>query len=244
MEPVIIFRNVYKSYMNYNYIKAGLKSFVFKLPTAIRHTMRRHTVLEDISFEVYRGECVGFLGRNGAGKSTILALIAGVLKPDRGQIVVKGKVVPLLELGTGFHPELTGLENILLNGVLLGNRMKEVASKIDDIVQFSELDEETILQPVRTYSSGMLARLAFSIAVNLEPEILLVDEVLAVGDIWFQNKCLEKVKSLKARGTTIVLVSHVIEHVEMLCDRAIWIENHRIKMIGDAKKVCAEYKNG
>jgi len=185
-EPVIVFDGVTKTYPYYGYITAGLKMFLFNLPEAINHTKKRFTALREISFEVYGGECFGVVGNNGAGKSTLLGLAAGALKPDKGTIEIKGRVSPLLELGAGFHPELTGRENIVLNGVLLGMTRKKVVRKMDEIIGFSEL-EEFIDQPLRTYSSGMVTRLGFSVIAHLDPEILLVDEVLAVGDINFQK---------------------------------------------------------
>lgn len=241
-EVVISLKGVYKSYIQYHYIKAGLKTFLFNLPQAIRDIRKKYTVLEDITFEVYRGECLGILGRNGAGKSTLLGLIAGVIKPDRGNIYIKGRVYPMLELGAGFHPELTGRENIILSGVLMGVPLNKMKEKIDRIIQFSEIEEVFIDQPVRTYSSGMLARLGFSIIANIEPEILLIDEVLAVGDIGFQRKCIDKIKEFKQERVTIVFVSHIIEQVEELCDRVVWIENHRVKMVGSPSEVCSAYK--
>jgi lipopolysaccharide transport system ATP-binding protein len=241
MEPVIVFKNVTKTYPYYGYITAGFKTFLFNLPKALKHTRKRFTALEDISFEVYKGECFGVIGRNGAGKSTLLGLIAGVLKPDRGKIEVKGRVSPLLELGAGFHPDLTGRENIILNGILLGMTKKEVLNKMEEIIEFSELGE-FIDQPLRTYSSGMMARLGFSVVAHLDPEILLVDEVLAVGDINFQNKCIKKIESFREKGVTIVFVSHAIEQVEEMCDRVLWTDQHRIKAIGKAKEICKLYK--
>ena len=163
--------------------------------------------MENIDLEISSGETVGIIGNNGAGKSTILGLFAGVLKPTSGQISIKGRLAPLLELGAGFHPELSGLENIILNGVLLGMLKEEVEEKTDLIIAFSEL-EEFMDQPIRTYSSGMLARLGFSVAVHSDPDILLVDEVLAVGDQDFQKKCIEKMLGFKKNGKTIVFVSH------------------------------------
>ncbi len=241
MEPVVIFQNVTKTYPYYEYITAGFKTFLFNLPKALKQTRKRFTALEDISFEVYKGECFGIIGRNGAGKSTLLGLIAGVLKPDRGKIIVKGKISPLLELGAGFHPELTGRENILLNGVLLGMTKKEVLKKMDEIIEFSEL-KEFIDQPLRTFSSGMIARLGFSVIAHLDPDILLVDEVLAVGDLKFQKKCMKKIESFRENSVTIFLVSHSTDQIKRLCDRAMWIENHRIKAIGKPEEICQMYE--
>jgi len=240
-EPVIIFEKVTKTYPYYGYITAGFKNFLFNLPKAIKHTKKRFTALENVSFEVYKGECFGIIGRNGAGKSTLLGLIAGVLAPDKGKIVVKGRVSPLLELGACFHLELTGRENIILNGVLLGMTKCEVLRKMDEIIEFSELGE-FIDQPLRTYSSGMVARLGFSVIAHLDPEILLVDEILAVGDINFQKKCMEKMMSFRKNGVTIVLVSNNIEQVEKLCDRVMWIDQHRVKAIGKPEEVCRLYR--
>ena len=240
-EEVIVFNNVSKTYPYYGYITAGFKTFLFNLSEAIRHTRKRFTALENVSFEVYRGECFGVIGRNGAGKSTLLGLIAGVLKQDRGKITVKGRVSPLLELGAGFHPELTGRENIILNGVLLGMTKKEVLKKMQQIIEFSEL-EEFIDQPIRTYSSGMVMRLAFSVVAHLDPQVLLVDEILAVGDIKFQEKCLRKIEDFRKKGVTIVLVSHNIDQVRNMCDRVMWIENHRVRAIGSAQEVCDLYE--
>ncbi len=240
-EPVIIFDNVTKTYPYYNYITAGFKTFLFNLPRALKDFRKRFIALQNISFTVYKGECMGVIGRNGAGKSTLLGLIAGVLKPDSGKVIVNGRVSPLLELGAGFHPELTGRENIVLNGVLMGMTKKEVFKKMDKIIAFSEL-EEFIDQPLRTYSSGMVARLAFSVVAHLDPDILLIDEILAVGDINFQKKCLDKMQEFRQNGVTMVFVSHAIEQVKEICDRAMWIDNHRIRLIGDARSVCEEYE--
>lgn len=241
MIPVIILERVTKTYPYYGYITAGFKFFLFNLPKAIKQTRRRFTVLENITFEIYKGECFGIIGKNGAGKSTLLSLIAGVLKPDRGKIIVKGKVLPLLELGAGFHPELTGRENIILNGILLGMTKEEVLKRMDLIIDFSELGE-FIDQPLRTYSNGMISRLGFSIAVHLDHDILLIDEILAVGDIKFQNKCIKKILEFKNNSVTIVIVSHSVEYIEQLCDRVLWIEDHKIKALGDPKDICRAYK--
>jgi lipopolysaccharide transport system ATP-binding protein len=193
-----------------------------------------------MSFEVARGETLGIIGRNGAGKSTLLGLIAGVLRPTRGRVTLRGRVSPLLELGGGFHPELTGRENIVLNGVLLGMTRKEVAQRSDEIIEFSEL-RDFIDQPIRTYSSGMLARLGFSVVAHLDPEIILLDEVLAVGDAVFQRKCIQKMLEFKKRGTTIVFVSHSAADVDLICDRVLWIENHTLKKSGPPAAILGEY---
>lgn len=240
-EPVIIFNNVSKSYPLYHHITGGIKYFLFNLPQALKSIRNsRYEALKDISFEVYKRETLGIIGKNGAGKSTILGLIAGVLKPSKGNIVVKGRVSPLLELGAGFHPELTGRENIILNGVLMGLTRSEVIKKIDEIIEFSEL-KEFIDQPIRTYSSGMLARLGFSVVAHLDPEILLIDEVLAVGDMDFQKKCLDKMIGFKKRGVTMVFVSHSMEQVKMICDRVMLIDNHSVKMIGAPVDIVGSY---
>lgn len=242
-EPAIIFDNVSKSYPRYHHI-VGIKNFLFHLPTALNSLKdTRYEVLKEVSFEVCKGESFGIIGKNGVGKSTTLGLIAGVLKPDRGRVIVKGRISPLLELGGGFHPELTGRENITLNGVLLGMARQEVLRKVHEIIEFSELGD-FIDQPLRTYSSGMYARLGFSVVAHLEPEILLIDEVLSVGDIEFQKKCLDKMLGFKKKGVTIVFVSHSMGDIKMLCDRAMWIEEHTIKATGIPDDVISKYSNG
>ncbi len=239
-EPVIVLDNVNKSYPVYHHL-IGFKNFILNLPGAIRSFKRAsYEVFHSISFEVRNGETLGIIGRNGTGKSTILGLIAGVLKPSSGRVVVKKRVTPILELGAGFHHELTGRENIVLNGVLLGCLKKVAEERLDEIVEFSELGE-FIDQPIKTYSSGMLARLAFSVVISLDPEILLIDEVLAVGDKDFQKKCLERMMELKKKGVTMVFVSHAMEDVKRICDRVIWIEDHKIKMEGEPERVISSY---
>ena len=240
-EPIIIFDNVSKSYPLYHHITGGIKNFLFHLPKALSSTKNsRYEVLKDISFETYKGETLGIIGKNGVGKSTTLGLIAGVLKPSKGKVVVRGRISPLLELGGGFHPELTGKENIMLNGVLLGLTRNQVKSKMDEIIEFSGLGD-FIYQPIRTYSSGMYARLGFSVIAHLDPEILLIDEVLAVGDIEFQKKCLNKMMGFKKSGVTMVFVSHSMEDVERICDRVIWIDHHQIKRMGMPEEVLLNY---
>ena len=240
-EPAIVFDRVSKSYPLYHHLTGGFKSFLFHLPQALRALKTtRMQALEDISFEVRSGETLGIIGRNGAGKSTALGLVAGVLKPSQGRVVVTKRVSPLLELGAGFHSELTGRENILLNGVLLGLSRKDVAKKIGRIIDFSQLGEY-IDQPIRTFSTGMLARLGFSVVVHLEPQILLIDEILAVGDISFRSRCIDRMMGFKNDGVTMILVSHALPDVAKLCDRVLWLDNRTIKMIGRPEEVLSAY---
>lgn len=196
--------------------------------------------LQDVSFSVGRGESVGVIGHNGAGKSTLLGIIVGVTNPTNGRVVHNGRISAMLELGTGFHPDMSGAENIQLNGALLGMSREEVARKYDSIVDFGEMDA-FIDEPVRTYSSGMLSRLGFSVAIHLEPEIVLLDEVLAVGDQAFQKKCINKMTELTSSGTTVMLVSHSMIAVENMCERAIWIDHGQVKMDGPATEVVEAY---
>ena len=200
----------------------------------------KFVALEDINITIKKGEIVGLLGLNGAGKSTLLKVISGIIKPTSVEVKLNGKMAPLIELGAGFDPELTGRENIFLNGSLLGFSKKELKDKIEDIIDFSEL-KEFIDIPLKNYSSGMYARLGFSIATIYEPEILIIDEVLSVGDFHFQEKSLNKIMEMIEKGTTVLFVSHDIEQVEKLCKKAIWLEKGKVKVIGDAKKICKEY---
>lgn len=242
-EPVIIFDSVSKSYPLYHHITGGIKNFLFHFPRVVSQ-LKNHSyeALQGISFQVNRGESFGIIGKNGAGKSTTLGLIAGVIKPSGGTIVVKGRVSPLLELGSGFNGELAGRENIMLNGVLLGLTRAEVLRKMEEIIEFSGLGD-FIDQPLRTYSSGMIMRLGFSVVASLDPEILLIDEVLAVGDMEFQKKCVDKMRDFKKNGVTIVFVSHGLKDVMDICDRVVWIENHQVRMIGSAEEVVKSYAN-
>lgn len=197
--------------------------------------------LRNISFNIKKGESLGIIGENGSGKSTILKLIAGVLIPTYGMINITGKIGPLIELGAGFHPELTGRENIYLNGTILGLSIKEIDQRFDDIVNFSGLSD-FIDTPVKHYSSGMYMRLGFSIAVHSKPDILLVDEILAVGDAKFQKKCLEKMKEFHKKGVTIIIISHSVDLISSFCDRAIVIKNGKILHQGKTVKIVARYK--
>lgn len=232
---------VHKNFPMYHHFRGGIKNLLLHFPAAVKSIRKKNfTVLKDISFEVSVGETIGVIGKNGAGKSTILGLLAGVLKPSSGQVTVVGRIAPLLELGAGFHPELSGRENILLNGILLGMLKREVEEKRDAIIEFSEL-EEFIDQPIRTYSSGMLARLGFSVAVHCDPDILLVDEVLAVGDQDFQEKCIEKMRIFKQEQKTIVFVSHNRDEILKVCDRVIWIDQGIVYREGPVDQVINEY---
>lgn len=240
-EPVIIFDNVSKSYPLRRHNIGGFKNFMFNLSKTFSTIANsKFEALRDISFKVHRGETFGIIGRNGSGKSTTLGLIAGVLKPSKGEVTAKGRVFPLLELGAGFHPELTGRENILLNGVLLGITKKDVLDKIEEIIEFSELGD-FIEQPIRIYSSGMVARLGFSVISCLDPEILLIDEILAVGDKEFQQKCFDKMMQFKKNEVTIVIVTHSLTNIDRICDRVMWIDDHSIKMLGNPKEIVKIY---
>ncbi|MBD5158186.1 MAG: ABC transporter ATP-binding protein [Butyrivibrio sp.] len=197
--------------------------------------------LNDVSFDVKKGDSVGLIGLNGSGKSTMLKVIAGVLKPTKGKATVSGDVAPLIELGAGFDFDLTGRENIYLNGALLGHSRQVMEGLFEDIVEFSEL-REFMDVPVKNYSSGMLSRLAFSIATAGEADILIVDEVLSVGDFKFQQKCQNRIHSMMEKNTTVLFVSHSIEQVEDICNKVVWLEAGRVKMQGDAKEICGVYK--
>jgi ABC-type polysaccharide/polyol phosphate transport system ATPase subunit len=197
--------------------------------------------LKNVNCGVAQGSMFGIVGSNGSGKSTMLKLIAGISKPTYGHISTRGKISALIELGAGFHPEITGRENIFINGIMLGLSRKAIARKFDEIVRFAEL-EDFIDQPVKTYSSGMFMRLGFAVAVNVDPDILLIDEVLAVGDEAFAHKCLDKINDFKQRKKTIVLVTHALGMVETLCDSAMWLKKGEVMKIGDPRMVCATYR--
>ncbi|AVG77534.1 ABC transporter ATP-binding protein [Pantoea ananatis] len=242
MNTVIEFSNVTKRYPLYHHLGSGVKELLFNPKRAIGLLKgKSYLAIENISFKVEKGESVALIGRNGAGKSTSLGLVAGVLRPTEGTVTVKGRVASMLELGGGFHPELTGRENIVLNATLLGLRRKELKGKIDKIIEFSELGE-FIDEPIRVYSSGMLAKLGFSVITQVDPDILIIDEVLAVGDISFQKKCIETINEFRNKGVTILFVSHNLGDVEKVCDRVIWIENHKLKQSGNCKQVIDSYK--
>lgn len=214
---------------------AALRSLLRKFPHR-----SEFTALRDISFEIPKGQTVGVIGRNGSGKSTLLTLLARIYRPTSGTIKVEGRVATLLELGAGFHPEFTGIENIFLNGVILGMPRAELEKRLPDIIEFAGV-EEFIDTPVKHYSSGMITRLGFSVAVHLDPDVLLVDEVLAVGDHEFQEKCYTKIEEFKKRGVTIFFVSHDMEAIARVCERVLWIDNHILREDGPTQDVLAKY---
>ena len=197
--------------------------------------------MKDVSFQVYKGDSVGLIGLNGSGKSTMLKTIAGVLKPTKGTVTVSGSVAPLIELGAGFDMDLTARENVFLNGALLGYTREEMTRHYDDIVKFSEL-ENFMNVPVKNFSSGMVSRLAFAIATIGVPDILIVDEVLSVGDFRFQEKCENRIQAMMKEGTTILFVSHSIDQVQKICNKIVWLDHGVVKRFGDAEEICNEYR--
>lgn len=197
--------------------------------------------LKNVNFIIEKDEVLGIIGKNGSGKSTLLKIISGVLKPTNGEVIVKGNIVPMLELGSGFDYDLSGIENIYLNGAILGYTKEFLDEKKKDIIEFSEL-EEFIYEPLRNYSSGMLMRLAFSIATTVKPEIMIVDEILSVGDTQFQAKSGKRMRELMGGGTTVLFVSHSIDQIEEMCDKVLWLDKGKVKMYGDTKTVCDTYR--
>lgn len=197
--------------------------------------------IKDVSFQIEKGDVLGIVGRNGAGKSTLLKIISGIVKPTKGNVKIAGTIVPMLELGSGFDFDLSGKENIYLNGAILGYTKEFLDSKYDEIVEYAEL-EEFINQPIRNYSSGMLMRLAFSIATVVEPDILIVDEILAVGDARFQEKSKARMMELMSGGTTVLFVSHSLGEIEKMCNKVLWLENGYVKMFATSQEVCNAYQ--
>lgn len=205
-----------------------------------RNKYEKRLILKGVSFQIPKGQAVGFIGKNGCGKSTILKLLSRILQPSEGSIKVNGRVSSLIELGAGFHPDMSGRENIYINASIFGLAKKEIDERLEDVIAFSEL-EESIDHPVRTYSSGMYMRLAFSVAINVDADILLIDEILAVGDAGFQKKCFRRLKEIKEIGTTIVIVSHSMEQIEKNCDRSIWIHEGKIQAEGNPQEISVQY---
>jgi len=237
---VIRFSHVSKGFVRHSSRRLLGGHLLQRLRQASRETF---WALKDVSFAVDRGESVALIGANGAGKSTLLGLIAGLAEPEKGTVSVTGRLAALLELGSGFHGDLTGRENVYLNGALLGLSRQEMRRRFDQIVDFSGVGE-FIDEPLRTYSSGMMLRLAFSVAIQVNPDILIVDEVLAVGDQSFQAKCLDKIAAFQRSGNTLICVSHVPSAVQNLCPRAIWLDHGRVVMDGPSAGVIEEYSTG
>ena len=236
-EDRIIVEHVYKSFNIYMDKANSLKE---KLLFWNRNKKEKREVLKDINLTIKNGEAVGLIGVNGSGKSTLLKLMTKIIYPNQGKITTNGKLTSLLELGAGFHPDFSGRENIYFNASIFGLTRKKIDERIDKIIEFSELGSY-IDNPVRTYSSGMYMRLAFAVAINVDADILLVDEVLAVGDQHFQDKCIEKMKELKEEGKTMVFVTHSLSTVKDFCNRAIWLSNGEIKMDGEPDTVIDKY---
>lgn len=218
----------------------SLKEYVVKLLKG-KLLFNDFTALNDVSFQVKKGEIVGLVGFNGAGKSTMLKILAGVLTPTKGSVKVIGTVAPLIEVGAGFDPELTARENIYLNGAILGHSKEFMDNKFNEIIDFAEL-KDFVDVPVKNFSSGMYARLGFAIATMVKPDILIVDEVLSVGDYKFQEKCEKRIQTMIADGVTIILVSHDIGMIERLCTKVVWLDQGNVKDIGETDKICNEYK--
>jgi len=240
MKPVIILDNISVRYRAANEKIQTFKEYAIRvLKRQVK--FREFTALKNINLRVNEGEILGIVGRNGAGKSTLLKVVSRVLIPSEGRVRLKGRVSPLLELGGGFHPELTGRENIFVNGALLGHRSREVEKRLDEIVEFAEL-ASFIDSPIRTYSTGMIARLGFSIATTWKPDILILDEILAVGDENFRNKCGIRMNKFKEEGTTILLVSHSAENIESLCSRAIWLDHGEVRASGQVDEIMSLYR--
>jgi len=238
-QPAVEFRQVWKTF--HRHMGQLLLRSHFKRLLTWKDSVERFHALRDVSFQVEHGESVAVMGKNGAGKSTLLSLVAGLVPPDRGSVLVQGRVAALLELGSGFHPDLTGLENIHLNAALLGFSRKQTVARLEQIVDFAEIGDFS-LEPLRTYSTGMVMRLAFSVAVNLDPDVLVIDEVLAVGDSGFQAKCFDRILDFRRRGKTILCVSHAAGMVQRLCGRAIWLDHGELMLDGPIDLVACAYE--
>jgi ABC-2 type transport system ATP-binding protein len=240
-DPVVV--RLEKVSVHYRVPSGGIATFKEYLIRKLQGKVRHHLflALDEVSLNVNRGEIFGIIGNNGAGKSTLLKLVARVLRPTRGRVWVRGRVAPLLEFGAGFHPELTGRENIFLNGTLLGYSRKQMEDRFDQIVDFAEL-WDFIDAPMRTYSSGMWARLGFAVATDVQPDILIVDEVLAVGDEAFQRKGMARIKQFQEKGVTILFVSHNMQVIEVMCQRAAWLDHGKIQSLGSATETIENYR--
>lgn len=242
METMIEVRDVSMRFRMANDRISSIKEYaIVRLRGKLKYN--EFEALKHVSFDVKRGEVMGLIGHNGAGKSTLLKVISGILKPTEGSVIVRGNVAPMLELGSGFDFDMTGRENIFLNGAILGYSEDFLKSKYDEIVAFSEIGP-FIDMPLRNYSSGMVARLAFSVATVVVPEVLIVDEVLAVGDAEFQEKSRKRMMELMSGGTTVLFVSHSMEQIREICNRVVWLERGQMQCFGEARDVCDAYENG
>jgi ABC-2 type transport system ATP-binding protein len=240
MKPVIILNDICVRYRAPEEVFGTFKEYVIQvLKRNIR--FREFMALDHVDLEVHDGEILGIIGRNGAGKSTLLKVVSRVLIPSGGRVRIRGRISPLLELGAGFHPELTGRENIFVNGTLLGHTRREIEERVPEIIDFAELGA-FIDSPLRTYSSGMAARLGFSVATTWKPEILILDEVLSVGDEAFRHKCQLRMKQFQEQGTTTLLVTHDSTTVETLCSRAVWLEHGKVQALGPSAEVVDLYR--
>lgn len=238
-ESIIEVKNVCMDFFMPDEKIDNMKEFFIKFAKG-KLERKKKRILDNISFDVKKGESVGLIGHNGAGKSTLLKLITGIMRPTEGSITVNGLVAPLLNLGAGFDYEATAKENIYLNGAILGYSKRELAKKYDEIVEFSEL-KEYMNVPLKNFSSGMVARLGFAIAIDVDPDILLVDEILSVGDENFRAKCAKRISELREKGVTFVIVSHSMPQVKSLCQKVVWIEDSKMVACGDAEEICDKY---
>ena len=239
MDPdnTIEVKHVYKQFNTHSRNKKLTEYLAYGLS---KNKKMEKNVLNDISFSVKKGEVLGIIGRNGSGKSTMLKLLSKILRPNSGTIETKGRISCLIELGAGFHPDMTGRENVYINASIFGVNKKTVDERFNNILEFSEIGE-SIDERVRNYSSGMYLRLAFSVAINVDADIMLIDEILAVGDIQFQKKCLDKLQEIRDRGVSIVLVTHSVEQAKQMCDKVMWIDNGVVREYGDSTEVCDHY---
>lgn len=240
MEKIIEVQHVSMSFNLMEEKVDTLKEYIVKLVKG-KLFYNEFIALNDVSFDVNKGDILGIIGFNGAGKSTMLKILAGVLQPSKGKVIVKGSVAPLIEVGAGFDPELTAKENIFLNGAILGHSRQFLQQHFEEIIEFAEL-ERFVNVPVKNFSSGMYARLGFAIATVVQPDILIVDEVLSVGDFHFQEKCEQRIRSMINSGTTIIIVSHDIGMIERLCNKVLWLDHGVKKDFGDTQAICEEYK--
>lgn len=238
MTEAIKVRNLTKIYKMYSKPSDQLKEILLFNRVKLHKT---HEALKDVTFDIMKNQTLGIIGENGSGKSTLLKMIVGILKPTYGEVVVNGRVSSLLELGAGFNPELTGKENVFLHGTVMGISHQEMQLKYDDIINFADIGD-FIDQPVKTYSSGMFVRLAFSCAIHVDPDIMIIDEALSVGDIYFQQKSMKKIRELKESGKAILFVSHDLQSVMTLCDTVVWLENGKVVEIGPPKKIAKSYQ--